>query len=226
MRVIAVVPAYRESRTVARVVRSLLPVTDSVVVVDDGSGDRTAEEARKAGALVVRHCLNRGQGAALRTGTEFARRLGAEIIVHIDADGQHEPAGLSDITEPIVSGQADAVFGSRFMGLKPEGMPLSRHCLLRMARLFNHVFLGIPLSWTDPQSGLRAMRIAVAERLCFRQDGMAHCSEILQSVIRSGWRVTEVPVLVRYSGETMAKGQKSTDALRIVWQLIMGAFRQ
>ena len=162
----------------------------------------------------------------MRTGTEFALKIGADIIIHIDADGQHDPSCLPDVLKPLLEKRADIVFGSRFLGTKPQGMPLTRYWLLKAAKIFNYLVLGVPLSVSDPQSGLRAMTAAVAKDLDFRQDRMAHCSEILQMVTLSAWRVTEVPVRVIYSTETLAKGQKASDAFRIVWQLILGLFQR
>src|SRR5690606_30840161 len=123
-----------------------------------------------SGATVVTHVLNRGQGAALRTGTEAALARGADVIVHVDADGQHDPDQLPGLLAPIEKGEADMVFGSRFMGIKAEGMPFSRRLLLGAAKWFSRIALGIPASFTDPQSGLRAMTAEAARGIDFRQD--------------------------------------------------------
>ena len=224
MRTIAVVPAYKEEGRIGVVVRALLSRVDRVIVVDDGSGDATASQAAAAGADVYVHALNRGQGAALRTGVEAALADGASIVVHIDADGQHDPDAIPALIAPIADGSADAVFGSRFLGISAEGMPASRRALLWAARQFSALALGIPRTFTDPQSGLRAMSGAAARAIDFRQDRMAHCSEILRLVSRSGLRAVEIPVKVRYTADTLAKGQKAADALKIVWQLLLGSF--
>jgi glycosyltransferase involved in cell wall biosynthesis len=202
------------------------PLVDGVVVVDDGSTDKTSETAQAAGAIVLRHVLNCGQGAALKTGTTAALESGADIIVHIDADGQHDPSFIPLLVEPIKKGEADVVLGSRFMGLQPVGIPWSRRWLHRAIRIFNSLVMGIPRKLTDPQSGLRAMNGAAARRLDFKQDRMAHCSELLRLITRSDLRWMEVPVEVRYSQDSLAKGQKNLDALKIVWQLFIGAFNK
>ncbi len=226
MRAIAVIPAYREAARIGQTLAGIRPQVDGLVVVDDGSGDGTAEAACAAGAdiVVLRHALNRGQGASLRTGTEAALRLGADIVLHIDADGQHDPASLPALLAPLREGRADVVFGSRFLGADPHGMPAGRRLLLSAARAFNALAMGIPRTVTDPQSGLRALTAAAARAVNFRQDRMAHCSEILRLVTRSELRWVEVPARVRYSAETLAKGQGSGDALKIVWQLLLGLF--
>ncbi len=223
MKTIAVIPAFQEVGRIAQTVGSVLPFVNGVVVVDDGSSDDTAEEAKKTGVAVVCHRVNRGQGAALRTGTEAALRLGADAIVHIDADGQHDPSSIPNLLSPIFANEADVVFGSRFLGVESVGMPLSRRILLHAARTFNAFVIGIPRSMTDPQSGYRVFSSRAARAVDFRHDRMAHCSEILRLVTRSDLRWREVPVRVHYSKESLEKGQKPWDAASIAWQLFLGA---
>mgnify|MGYP001569766112 CR=1 FL=1 len=224
MKAIAVIPAYNEVTRIATTVASVLPFVDGVVVVDDGSDDGTADAARIGDTVVLRHAVNRGQGAALRTGTEAAIRLGSDIIIHIDADGQHDASFIPSLVQPLRAGEADVVFGSRFLGLDPEGIPMTRRLLFRGMRVFNAFAMGIPRCVTDPQSGLRAMSRDAARRIDFKQDRMAHCSEILRRVTRSSLRWQEVPVRVRYTDESLAKGQRSTDAFKIAWHLFIGVF--
>jgi hypothetical protein len=116
------------------------------------------------------------------------------------------------------------VFGSRFLGADADGMPASRLALLAAARTFNALAVGVPRRVTDPQSGFRAMTAAAARCVDFRQDRMAHCSEILRLVTRSPLRWREVPVRVRYTSESLKKGQKPWDAPAIAWQLFLGVF--
>lgn len=225
MRVFAVMPAFREVSRVRAAVQGCLPFVERVLVVDDGSHDGTAEEAKQAGALVISHSINRGQGAALKTGTIAAIKLGADVIVHIDADGQHDPSFIPELVRPLQSGEAEIVFGSRFMGMKPYGMPVRRRLLLVAARIFNTFILGIPSTVSDPQTGLRAFPAATARELNFHQDGMAHCSEILR-IATHRFRWKEVPIRVSYSRETLAKGQHRGGSWGVVWQLLVGAFRK
>ncbi|MCR4256825.1 MAG: glycosyltransferase family 2 protein, partial [Candidatus Uhrbacteria bacterium] len=157
MKVIAVMPAFREEGRISAAILGIRPLVDAIVVVDDGSGDATAERAKEAGAVVLRHSLNRGQGAALRTGTEAALKLGADIILHVDADGQHDPEYVPALLEPVRQGNVDVVFGSRFLGSESEYIPFTRRMVLAAAKRFNAFALGIPHRVTDPQSGLRAM---------------------------------------------------------------------
>ncbi len=225
MRVFAVIAAFREQPRVRASVQACLPFVERVIVVDDGSHDGTAEEAEKGGAIVLKHAINRGQGAALKTGTLAALKMGAEYIVHIDADGQHDPSYIPVLLAPIKAGEVDVVFGSRFMGIKAIGMPLKRRVLMNGIRLFNIFVLGIPSRVTDPQTGLRAFHAEAGSRLDFQQDRMAHCSEILRKVTHQ-FRWKEVPVEVRYSQDSLAKGQWRGGVVRIVWQLLIGSFRK
>lgn len=226
MNVVAVMPAWNEASRIKDAIFGVKTHVDRVVVVDDGSHDGTAEAARDAGAVVVCHAVNRGQGAALKTGNVAALKLGADIVVHVDADGQHDPESLPRLLEPIKQGNADVVFGSRFLGVKSDGMPAARRALLFAARVFSGYALGLPRKLTDPQSGYRAMTADAVRAIDFRQDGYAHCSEILRLVTRSNQRWMEVPARIRYSAEVMAKGQKPTQAFAIIWQLLLGAFQR
>ena len=228
MKVIAVIPAWNEETRIKQTILAVRPYVDGMVIIDDGSADETAKAAQTgdASVVVLRHSLNRGQGAGLRTGTEAALRLGADIVVHVDADGQHDPSFIPTLVAPIKEGKADVVFGSRFLGETPEGMPASRRVLLHAARTFNAIAVGIPRKVTDPASGMRAFTAAAAREIDFRQDRFAHASEILRLVTHSKLRWKEVPVRVRYTAESLAKGQKSLDALKIAWELFLGAFIQ
>lgn len=224
MRVFTVVPAYNEAPRLGSVLQALQSHVDGVVVVDDGSTDGTLAVAERAGVHTLRHVLNRGQGAALRTGTRAAIELGADLIVHLDADGQHDAASIATILAPLRAGTADVVFGSRYLGVQAVGMPWVRRVLHVGVHQFNRWVLGIPATVTDPQSGCRAFTAKVGRELVFHQDRMAHASEILRLITRSPWRWQEVPIQVRYSAATLNKGQRTGDALKVAWQLVLGLF--
>lgn len=218
-RVVAVVPAYREAGRVGATVHTLRPYVDDVVVVDDGSPDATGDEARAAGARVLRHLLNRGQGAALATGIAYALRRGADVVVTFDADGQHDPEDLAALTAPLRDGSADVALGSRFLDGRSNPPPL-RRLLLRLAVLFTRATTGLRL--TDAHNGLRAFSRAAAAGLRIRQDRMAHASEILSEIRRLSLRVREVPVRVRYTEDSLRKGQRASGAFRILFDLLLG----
>lgn len=214
-----VIPAYREEARLRKTLDELIERYSNVVVVDDGSPDDTGIAAREAGVWVLRHPLNRGQGASLQTGIDFALQRGATAIVTFDADGQHDPNDIPAILKPVLGGDADISLGSRFLG-KTVGIPLSRWVVLKLAILFTRVVSRI--SVTDTHNGFRAFTRKAAQQLRIRQDRMAHASEILDEVRRLGLRYREVPVTIRYSAATLAKGQSSWNAVRIVWQLLIG----
>jgi polyprenyl-phospho-N-acetylgalactosaminyl synthase len=213
-----VIAAFNEAPRVAHVVSSLTKAGWSVVVVDDGSVDDTATIARSNGAVVLRHVINRGQGAAIQTGLEYCVSIGAKYIVTFDADGQHRASDIPALLEPLRSGTADIVLGSRFLG-ETIGMPLHRRCLLKAAVLFTR--LTTRLQVTDTHNGLRAMTSATASKIHLREDRMAHASEILHLIASLKLRYVEHPVTIQYRQETLAKGQRSSDALRVFSRLVI-----
>jgi glycosyltransferase involved in cell wall biosynthesis len=214
-----IVPAYNEGPRLARTLAGLCPVWPNVVVIDDGSTDDTALVAARAPVWLLRHAVNRGQGAALQTGIDFALTKGANILVTFDSDGQHDPAEIARVVEPVRAGKADVALGSRFLG-GAVNMPVGRRIVLRLGVLFTRVFSQIHVS--DTHNGLRAFSRSAALRLHLTQDRMAHASEILDRIHQECLPYVEVPVTIRYFDETLAKGQSSWNALRIVGQLLLG----
>ena len=149
-----VIPAYNEGPVISRVVSEVNRAGYAVVVVDDGSSDATAEEARAAGAGVITHPFNLGQGAALQTGIDYAVAQGADVIVTFDADGQHRVSDIARLTEALVQERVDFALGSRFLGQAPNLPPL-RRLLLHAATAFTRLTTGLQV--TDTHNGLRAM---------------------------------------------------------------------
>ncbi|MDO8876393.1 MAG: glycosyltransferase family 2 protein [Pseudolabrys sp.] len=211
-----VIAAYNEATVIAGVIAGVKQAGYPVVVVDDGSRDGTGDAAETAGAIVVRHPINLGQGAALQTGIEFALSSGAEIIATFDGDGQHRVSDIAALAAALTQHDADYALGSRFLG-DTLNQPLSRRVTLRLATWFTRLTVGISL--TDTHNGLRAMTRRGAERIHLRQNKMAHASEILHQVAASGLKYVEVPVTIEYSAYSLAKGQKLSDALTILLDL-------
>ena len=212
-----VIAAYNESRMIGAVIAELRAAGYPVIVVDDGSPDGTASAARTAGAIVVRHPVNLGQGAALQTGIEFALEQGADTIVTFDADGQHRVADIPALYKALTKNQADFALGSRALGASLNA-PLSRRILLKLATWVTR--LSTRMRVTDTHNGLRAMTRRGAQALKLRQNRMAHASELLQQIADSGLRYVEVPVTIQYSAYSLAKGQSLGDALTILIDLI------
>ena len=220
MKIVAVIPAFNEAKNIERVICEIKPHVSEAIVIDDGSSDETAELAHRAGAYVLRHRINRGQGAALATGMEFAlQKLNADIVVHYDADGQHEAKEIDELVKPIILGQAEVALGSRFLD-KKSNVPFLRKLVLKAGIIFTRITSGLKV--TDTHNGFRALSAKAAEAIDITQDRMAHASEILDEIARHKLRYVEVPVTVRYTRESLEKGQSSLNSVRIVWEYLTG----
>lgn len=214
-----VMPAYNEARVIESVVRGVRAVYPHVVVVDDGSRDETQRLAAAGGAWALRHVINRGQGAALQTGIEYALLQGAEFIITFDSDGQHTVEDIAALLAPLREGRADIALGSRFLG-RTVTVPFARRCLLKAAVLFTRLVSGVRL--TDTHNGLRGFTRRAAARLQIRIDRMAHASEIIDQIREMGLPYVEVPVHVQYTEYSMNKGQRATDAVRVALEYLVG----
>lgn len=198
LRLCAVIPAYNEGRRVGAVVREVRKHLDSVVVVDDGSEDDTAEEAERAGALLIRHPRNRGKGAALQTGFDYALGQGYDAVICLDADGQHDPAELPRFVEALSRGQAGIVLGSRMAD--PAGMPWLRHWTNRTTSVILSRLAGQTI--LDSQSGYKVIRTEVLRQVRPTRSGFDAESEFLILASRRGYRIGHVPIRTIYGEET------------------------
>lgn len=222
MKIVAVIPAYNEQSRVANAVRDALLFVDSVVVVDDCSSDKTFEVSLKSGAIVLRHVLNRGQGASLQTGTKYALdKLNTDIIIHFDADGQMQGKDIPNLIKPIIENKSDIVLGSRFLG-NAYHMPLSRKIVVKLGIIFTLIISGIKLS--DTHCGFRALSKKAAKEITITRDRMAHASEILDLIKVKRLRYSECAVDIKYSQESLSKGQSSWGAFIIVKDLLKSKF--
>lgn len=220
--VFAVVPAFNEEGSIGSVVEGLTRIGVKVIVVDDGSIDATGEAALEAGAVVLRHPINRGQGAAIGTGITYALRMGGTHVVTFDADGQHDPADVPRMLEALTQADADIALGSRFLGRAP-GISPARRALLRVATLFTNLTTGIHLS--DAHNGLRLMTAKAANAISLHQDGMAHASEIIEQIRVNLLKVVEVPVTIRYTDYSKKKGQSGLGSLNVLYNLLARRLR-
>lgn len=227
MHVIAVVPAFQAEKSVGSVVGGLLSALPAgegprVVVVCDGSTDRTGAEAERAGATLVRHAQNLGKGAALRTGMAFARDAGATAVVTVDADGQHPPEEAVRVAlypaprEALVLGVRD---------LRRDGAPWPNRFSNGFSNVFLSFFGGFPLH--DSQCGLRRYPVPETLELGARSDGYAFEAEILLRAARLGWRIDELPVRVIYppEGERVSHFHSVRDPARIVARVLETTWR-
>jgi glycosyltransferase involved in cell wall biosynthesis len=214
-----VIPAYNEGTVIGQVVRGAETLGHRILVVNDGSTDNTAQQAYEAGATVITHPINLGQGAALATGLEYAVLQQADYIATFDADGQHRIEDLRRMLEILKKENFDIAMGSRFLE-KPNNISLRRKIILKGAILITWLTTGVRL--TDAHNGLRVMTGEAARKLRITQNGMAHASEIIELLKRHQLRFVEVPVTILYTDYSLRKGQPLSNALNILLELVTG----
>ena len=212
-----IVRCYNEAAVVGDVIRSLRSVFPNIVGVDDGSQDASFDEMRKAGAVVVRHAVNLGAGAALQTGLQFALLdHAANYFVCFDADGQHQTRDAASMVARLRTTDLDVLIGSRFLG-SAHGMPTTRRFVLKLGRVFERLSSGVWL--TDAHNGLRVFTRRFASSVELSMSDMAYASELLSLLRKSGLRYAEHPVTIEYTAYSMHKGQRSINSLNIAMDL-------
>jgi glycosyltransferase involved in cell wall biosynthesis len=214
-----IIPLYNEEKVIGDVVAQVLTAFDQVVCVDDGSTDSSAEIAARAGARVVRHALNLGQGAALQTGFDYALSDPAmRYILTFDADGQHQIEDAVGMVERLRAGEADVVFGSRFLDERSKPS-LGKKAVLRLAVGYTNLTTHTRL--TDAHNGLRAIHRPVLEKIRITQNRMAHASELVAQIGSLRASYVEHPVHILYSDYSKAKGQSLWNSVNILADLIL-----
>ncbi|OBJ01100.1 glycosyltransferase family 2 protein [Mycobacterium sp. 1465703.0] len=211
-----VIPAFNEAAVIGEVVADVRSVFDHVVCVDDGSADETGEIARRAGAHLVRHPINLGQGAAIQTGVEYARKQpGAQIFATFDADGQHRVKDLATMVDRLLVGDVDVVIGTRFGAQRGARPPFVKRIVLQTAARLSR--RGRRLGLTDTNNGLRVFNKTVADGLDITMSGMSHANEFIMLIDENHWRVTEEPIEVLYTEYSMSKGQPLLNGVNIIF---------
>ncbi len=222
MNVWIVIAAFNEEHSIGSVVKSLVKAGyRNVVVVDDGSKDNTSIIARKLTKHVVIHRINKGQGAALRSGIDYSLKNGADVIVTFDADGQHRVEDIPVLVKPIQDDEVDVVLGSRFLK-KGSNIPFIRRIVLKGGAFVVWLFYGIWL--TDSHNGFRALSRKAAQTIQITCPRQAHASEIPAEIKKHKLRFKEVPVVIKYTKYSMEHGQSSWNAVRILWRMILHRF--
>lgn len=218
-----VIPAYNEEKIIQNVIAEIRAAgCENIVVVDDGSADQTYQMAKKSGVIALRHKINRGKGAATKTGIEAAKLLGADIIVTIDGDGQHDPRDIQKLTDPIIKEDCDVVLGTRLKNAK--GMPWPKILANRIGNIITWYLFGLYV--TDSQSGFRAYSRQAAEVINTKGDRYEYDSEVLREIYIYKLKFKEVPVQVRYTEYSMGKIEKQgfinglKTFYKMVWKLI------
>jgi len=192
-----VIPVYNEEDAIDTTIKDLQEKGfKNIIVVDDGSSDQTFERAQKTGVIILRHQLNRGQGAALQTGNEFALKQGASIVVHFDGDGQFNSNDIMPAIEFMKLHEVDMVLGSRFLDTRSIIPFTKRYILLPIGKWINYLLTGVKLS--DVHNGFRIYSKKALQEIIITQDKMAHNSEITASLKKKALTYKEFPVEVKY----------------------------
>jgi glycosyltransferase involved in cell wall biosynthesis len=224
MKTIIVIPAYNEAEVIQSVIREIKSAGyENIVVVDDGSADDTRAKAKELiGKNALRHKLNRGKGGATKTGIEAAKILGADIIVTVDGDGQHDPKDIQKLIAPILENKADVVLGTRL--IDPTGMPLHKIIANHIGNFFTWYLFGL---WvTDSQSGFRAYSRRAADLINTKADRYEYDSEVIREIYIYKLKYVEIPISVRYTEYSMSKVQKQgfinglKTLYKMIWNLI------
>ncbi|MBD3355004.1 glycosyltransferase [Candidatus Woesearchaeota archaeon] len=219
MKKFIVIPAYNEEKVIKRVISDLKEHNyENIIVVDDCSKDNTSKIALKQGAVVLNHIVNRGQGAAIKTGIDYSLKKDADIIITFDADGQHRAEDIESLIKPIKKGEADICLGSRFLDNR-SNVPLYKKVVLKCGIYVIRAMYGIKL--TDVHNGLRAMNRKAAKKIEIKSNRMEHASEILEEIKKKKLRYKEIPVVIRYTDYSKKKGQSSWNALKIFLKMMI-----
>ncbi|MFC1651590.1 glycosyltransferase family 2 protein [Patescibacteria group bacterium] len=218
MKIFVAIPAYNEKTKIKTVVGDVKKEGyQNVLVVDDGSSDDTFEMAQKAGATTIKHLINRGKGAATKTALKGALALGAEIVVTIDGDGQHDPKDISRAIQPLLDKKIDVVLGSRFKS--KNKIPFLRRFYNWIGNLVTFALGGVFVS--DSQSGFRAYSKKALGLIDTRGDRYEFESEIIHEISQNKLSFTEVPVKVRYTKYSMTKGQGLKNGIKTFLRLFL-----
>jgi glycosyltransferase involved in cell wall biosynthesis len=200
-RVIAVIPCFNEEATIGSVVLKAKRYVDEVVVIDDGCTDKTAKIAEYAGATVLRHDKNKGYGAALKSGFEYARENDFDVMTILDGDGQHDADQIQTVMMPVSEGKADICVGSRFLDSTGNMVPMYRHFGIAVLTKFSNAGSDKENKVTDGQSGFRAYSRKAIENIDLKDAQMGASAEILMQGRRMHFNCEEVPITCSYEGD-------------------------
>ncbi len=200
LKIAAGIPAFNEEKNVGSMIVELLKFVDIVIVCNDGSNDNTGMIAKKMGAIVVNHERNLGYGAGIKSLFLKARELGVDVLVTLDADGQHRPEDVLTVLEPIKKHETDIVIGSRFLDQNQQQIPSYRKAGIKIITKLANTTLDKTV--TDSQSGFRAYNSNVLSEIIPLEHGMGVSNEILIKANKKGFTISEVPIVVSYQGDT------------------------
>jgi UDP-N-acetylglucosamine---dolichyl-phosphate N-acetylglucosaminyltransferase len=220
MRGLIVIPAFNEEKIIGQVLAEIPQQIEGyqfdAVVINDGSSDNTEQVIKKMGTTVINHPINRGLGAALGTGFEYARLKGYDLLVTLDADGQHDPKEINKLIKPVIEGKADFVVGTR---IRQKGMPATRKIITFAASLSTYLFTG---AWTsDSQSGFRAFSKKAIDNIFIEVDRMEVSSDFFRQAQEKRLKVVEVPITPIYTKYSLKKGQNFFNSFNILGKLAL-----
>ncbi|MDA2936093.1 glycosyltransferase family 2 protein [Patescibacteria group bacterium AH-259-L05] len=219
MKVVVIIPAYNEEKTIANVIGDAQGISDEVIVINDASFDRTKTIAKHFGATVYSHMINLGLGAALITGFKAAIQRGADVVVTMDADGQHRARDAQKLIKEIVAGRADVAIGSRLLYKNGDSMPFVRRVYNYIANGITYIVGGV---WTtDSQSGLRAFSRYALEKIQLKSQRMEVSTEFFREIKRNNLRLVEVPIRAIYTTYSLSKGQSFITGIKTLFRLIL-----
>lgn len=220
-KIAAIIPALNAERTLAKVVEDTRRHLEHVLVIDDGSSDRTGDVARSAGALVLRHEVNRGKGAALKTGFAWALKHGCDAVITLDADGQHLPAEIPKFLSKWRVGGAQLIIGGRahlFQHMLPRRRNANRLSAWSISKA-----AGVPIA--DSQSGFRLYSAELLRSLHLHTDGFDMESEVIVLAGRRGFRIVSIPIELGFvDGIATSHYKPLKDTLRIAWTVARARF--
>jgi polyprenyl-phospho-N-acetylgalactosaminyl synthase len=201
-----VIPAFNEAGSIGKVIDDLFFYGyKKIIVVDDASTDKTSEAVKPFNVFIIKHPVNMGPGAAIKSGIDFALLDGAEIIVTFDADGQHLAKDIHNLVEPIISNKVDITLGNRFLN-KTSKVPIFKTIILKAGALLMFLMYGVLSS--DSHNGLKAISRSAALKIDIRSNGWEYCSEVIEEIMLKKIKYQEVPVTVKYTDYSIKKGQK------------------
>ena len=218
-----VIPARNEATVIGDVIVGIKKAGfENIIIVDDGSNDNTLEAAKNAGTLALRHKINRGKGAAVKTGLVAAQIKNAKIVVTMDGDGQHDPNDIQAVIVPIISHQADVVLGTRLLDSK--NISVYKVFANKTANILTRLLTGLWVA--DSQSGFRAFDAKALAVMAHVGDKYEYDSEIIRQIARNRLKYTEVPIRVYYTDYSKGKAHKQgivngcKTLYRLVWNII------
>lgn len=216
---VIIIPAFNEGKAIVDTINGIPNGYPKIICVDDGSSDDTAAQISKTRAILVRHPINLGQGAALQTGIEYALLdSNVKYFVTFDADGQHRIEDVKKMLEHIKKNKLDIVLGSRFLG-SAENISTKKKAMLKLAVKFSNLTTGVEL--TDTHNGLRVFNRFTAENLQLKMPDFSHASEIIERIGEKRLKHEEVPVTIVYTDYSRAKGQSMINAVNISFDTLM-----